>query len=302
MTPADWLSSEDPKELLRFAAPRVPREHLSLVLAELAEATVYYWYVQYPGDWRPAWAVATLRAWCFGHASDEELRRARDAVLAAVELPDTDSLADQAARAAASCVVSCASVPLQRAMNKVGQRVDHDSMGLPELVARAAHSASLATQHGFDGQVASYRASHAHLAGLVRRLISFPSRSNLEWEATAGVAFAGEVMLRLDGRKIGDVVRREDFGRLSAERAVAFDAAQQGAERPLPSDDRAELRRGPSGCVMSPIFVDGQQVGTRISCYGHEEAPPVAVVQAPAQIEKDDSASDYWGRIVTVID
>lgn len=292
MTPEGWRSSDDPRALLCFAASCIPREHLALVLAELAEATVYYWYVRYPLDWRLAWAVATLRAWCFGHATNDELERARDQVLDARVLPLSDGHADQAARAAATCVVACTTASLCRTMTAVVEPRDLDSMGLPDLLAGAAHFAALAAQHGFDGDASAYEATHRRLADLTRRLIAFPARPNEEWLATPGLAFSGDAMLRLDGRKIGDVVPRDDFARLSAERAVAFDAAQQLAdpESPLPSAHRdppppqARL----SGCVMTPIVIDGRQVGTRISCYGHPEAERAAA-PAPVIIKREDS-------------
>lgn len=298
VTPANWLSSSDARELLGFAAPRIPREHLSLVLAEMAESTVYYWSVRYPLDWRLAWGVATLRAWCFGHASTEELKRARDLVLEAHRLPFSDSHVDQGARAAATCVVGCTTVPLQRAANSIAQPVDLGFVGLPDLVADAAHHASLAVQHGFDGEASSYAASQVRLADLIRRLIPFPALANRQWVGSPGIAFAGEVILRIDGRKIGDVVRREEFNQLSGARAVAFDAAQQDAEpeSPLQFSHREQVRllaEAPvaptarrTGCVMSPIMIDGVQVGTRISCYGHPELQTAPA--ASVKIKKDD--------------
>jgi hypothetical protein len=160
-------------------------------------------------------------------------------------------------------------------------------MGMPDLLGGAAHFASLASQHGLEGDASSFRASQGHLAELIRKLISYPTRRDEDWVATPGLVFAGEAMLRIDGREIGDVVRREDFTGLSAERAVAFDAAQQNpsSETPLPSgyrvhlkrlaEQQAALRARPSGCVASAIIVDGRRVGTRLSCYGHEhEATP----------------------------
>ena len=67
-------------KLVTDLAPIVTEEwgHFRLVLAELAECAWPAWHRAFPHDWRPAWCVATVRAWCFGEATIAQVLEAKE--------------------------------------------------------------------------------------------------------------------------------------------------------------------------------------------------------------------------------
>ena len=174
MTPESWASSRDARELLRFCAERIPRQHLCLVLCEIATAALPHWQSRHPEDWRPAWCVATVRAWCFFQADESELRRALEAVQA-IEDPEPSGIA---ALAAAASTAAAAKAALWRTTTAVADSDYVDPAGFVANAVSVAQVASIAAEFGGD---APDEERLSALADLIRHLVLFPQRSNRRW-------------------------------------------------------------------------------------------------------------------------
>lgn len=75
LTQASWASCRAPGTLIQHAAPRIPRRHLALILADLTSTTWPVWHRAFPDDWAFALRVAALRGWAIGEVSLAELGR-----------------------------------------------------------------------------------------------------------------------------------------------------------------------------------------------------------------------------------
>jgi hypothetical protein len=235
---ADWNNSTDSRALLRFAAPRIPRQHLGLVLAELATKAWPHWNKLNPDDWRPAWCTASLRAWCMGELSIEELRRANSAAYAARDeawrkyaAADADAYAAAAAASAAAYAADADAAAYAAAYAAAAAAYAADAAAAAaDAAAYAADADASAAAYARWSQRWSeeFTKELARSAVLVRRLIPYPVESSKKWEVMGhNQRIAGGAMLRLDGWVLVDSVAAADFGK-DARQAIEFDMAAEG--------------------------------------------------------------------------
>lgn len=224
LTEAQWLGLPDAAALLRHAIPRIPVQHTCLVLSELAELAWPAWQRAAPGDWRFAWCLTALRAWCVGEASLKELDQARSALLRAIARRgprSPSSAADASVRA-----VACASL---YAGFRVGDEVSPDPalellqhlasvraardprLGAARMTAEVAASADGPLSHAY-GALARAEAQRlerqcarevsAGVAEALRAWIPYPWRPSADWFLGGAQVKAGDAVIHLDGWRI----------------------------------------------------------------------------------------------------
>jgi hypothetical protein len=222
MTREEWERCTDPEALLRYAAPRLSRQHLCLVLCEVLQPTVARRVQAHPEEWTAAWALAVLRAWCLFLVSDRELREAQAEFDAFEFQPTVLDRCVEGAIAAGLWPTSTIAHPYTWGLD----------VNPAAFIRRAAEVASLAAsfEEPHPPDVAQRRSVLQRSAEIIRRLVPYPTTVDREWTNAPGIAWSGEFVLRIDGREVGDVVYRRDFASLSGDRAVAFDAAQRDGE------------------------------------------------------------------------
>jgi hypothetical protein len=222
MTPSQWDRSEDARELLDYAAPRIPRQ--LLVLASVACARTAERYLDDRTRGPALAALAMTEAWVWGRATIDEVRAAADAA-AATAAATAAAYAAAAANAAAYATATAAA-------------------------AAAANAAAYAAAYAAAAYAAVWSAAQdaklAELAILVRRIIPHPKVKRVEWPSRwydADHYLEGMlievpietglelVLFRVDGHVVETATAKEVItGELSGRMpmaAVAMDAAQE---------------------------------------------------------------------------
>lgn len=203
LSATDWARATDGRELIRFAAPRIPPQHLGLVLASLAASAWHHFHQFAPHEHRPALGLGALRAWCVGEMTAAELRSVVDEVKQAARcthrldtpVPHNSVMAIWAA--------------LEAAVAAHPGRTSSEASAVVEYVVcthvEDANARGGLTRATRDEQLEA-------LAKHIRRQVPWPAVASSRWECAPGVAFSGGAVLRLDGWEIGDAVTLEEFG------------------------------------------------------------------------------------------
>lgn len=253
LSTAQWAMAVDGRELLRFAAPRIPPQHLGLVLASLAASSWRHLHAFAPGDPRPALAIAALRAWCHGEATVAELASAIEGV------KQTSRAIDQRSNPAPKHAVMAIWNALEAAISSAEGRseIPARAAGLVRAVSSVVESVVCAEVEDANARGLITRATREQqlqsTATLIRRQLPWPAVASNRWEATPGLAVSGAAVLRLDGWEIGDAVTIEEFKTMSGPRAVAFDAAQLGRSDHLGSPWPSEAAKAPDTAPPPPL-------------------------------------------------
>ena len=235
LTQFEWHTSTNAEELLEHAVPLIPSRHTSLVLAEIAESVWPNWHHARPEDWRPAWLLATVRAWCFGQAAIDEVFEARENARDACDglmrvggnrpngwLPAWK--ASGMALTAASYATDEPTGPIyaDAARHVVDWTVsaladaspDVESVSFASLFAHSSPFAetkvySLANGYLYDSlKQQRERELQSRFADLIRRLVPYPSRLSRQWVQSKRRIFAGDAVLEHDGWGITAAVSR----------------------------------------------------------------------------------------------
>lgn len=237
MTPFEWETAQTPWPLLEFAIPRIPRQHLCLVLAEILR-TVGHPRERGPATLALSCSVASVREYCLGQAD------AVDVSLAARDAADVRRYADglgprghELATIAHGVLLltRVALAPMEPVLPPARWAKDRDPLGLAakvkELLESAAHAVRLTRPEA---------ASFETWAELVRDLVPFPSTANREWRCHRGFVFSGDTLLRFDGDELGAVVPAEALAKMHREDRLALDLACAAA--PEETEDARETR------------------------------------------------------------
>lgn len=215
----EWLGEVDGRRLIRFAASRIPAQHLGLVLASVAACGWSHVHRFAPSEWRPALALAALRAWCHGEATQTELESALECLK---QLRGSTDRRTNPAAHDAHAAIGCA---LEAVLLRGTKRAVNAAIAVVENLVCAeveeADARGVLTRDTRDQKLEA-------TAQLIRQQLPWPATASDRWELTLGLAMSGGAALRIDGWNIGDAVSLEEFGQLSGPRAVAFDAAQVG--------------------------------------------------------------------------
>ena len=181
MTPRQWSSSKDARELLRYAAPRVPRQLLVLASVACARTAIPYLNDETRG---PALqCLHVTEAWVWGRASLEEIRAAAaaayDAAAAAADADDANAAyAAYAAADAAYAAASAASAAYAAAYATASS------------AASAAYAADAAAAATAAATAATYAAAAANAAAAATAAAAAAKRAGLEVDFAAIVRAA----------------------------------------------------------------------------------------------------------------
>lgn len=251
LTLRQWRSVTDGRELIRFAAPRIPPQHLGLVLASLAASSWSKFHQLAPEDLRPALAIGTLRAWCHGEATAKDLGLALEEVR--VVARSIDPRRDPAAKHAVAAVWSALEAVLmsiQSGPRLAVKKLANEVSRLVESVVCAevedANTRGVITRETREQQLGA-------TARLIRSQLPWPATPSSRWEASPGIAISGGAVLRIDNWEIGDAVTMDEFNGLSGPRAVAFDAAQLGCAEHLGSEWQVDSPEVPVFVHPAPV-------------------------------------------------
>lgn len=217
---AQWHASTDARVVITHAINRIPRKHLCLVLAELAEQLWPYFHEKSPNDWRPAWCLATLRAWCFGEASLDDLRAAQaEARKVSVRGgPGDNAFAALEALKAMLTTTSYGCLELE-------EDEDLYATGAIDIFCAVAavkhHAVTKAATEAFEFKAfANFhnrtvaceqltrpmdRQSFEELAVFLRARIAWPARASERWVVRRGTVKSGDSTLVVDGWRIVEV-------------------------------------------------------------------------------------------------
>lgn len=240
MTPLEWETAQTPWPLLEFAIPRIPRQHLCLVLAEILR-TVGLPKERGPATLALSCSVASVREYCLDQAD------AVDVSLAARDAADVRRYAEglgprghELATIAHGVLMltRVALAPMEPVVAPARWAKDRDPLGLAakvkELLESAAHAVRLTRPEA---------ASFETWAELVRDLVPFPATANREWRCHRGFAFSGDTLLRFDGDELGAVVPAEALAKMHRADRLALDLACAAApEETEETEDARETR------------------------------------------------------------
>ena len=163
MTPRQWSSSKDARELLRYAAPRVPRQ--LLVLASVACARTAIPYLDDEARGPTLACLHVTEEWVWGQASLEEVRAAAWAAA------DAANAANAAAAAAANAAYAAAADAANAAYAAYAAAAAWSAYA---AAANAAAAAADADAYGTPRWREVRDAKLAELAVLVRQVLPWP--------------------------------------------------------------------------------------------------------------------------------
>ena len=224
MTPSQWSSSKDTRVLLRYAAPRVPRQ--LLVLASVACARTAIPYLDDEARGPTLACLHVTEEWVWGQASLEEVRAAAAA--------DAADAATDAAAVAAWATAAYAAAAYA------------DAAAAADAAYAAAWAAAAAYAYGTPRWREVRDAKLAELAVLVRQVLPWPvvEAGERQWPARwfdadnflegllieAPVVDGLELVVFRDEGHVVEVVTSKDVltvaGRMPSV-LVAMDAAQE---------------------------------------------------------------------------
>jgi hypothetical protein len=233
---AGWLSSKDACELFQHAVPLLSRHYLTLVLCELAERAHPHWTKFHSEDWRPAWCLATARAWCFGEATVHEVHAARVAGIAALKRWNPRARQEGTSSAAAYSAAKACVLATAYVWEHGDGPLSPDAAESCAFWAAAAHSADeeKAVQaffsEGADIPAAAvfareadeaaeevkeklHDARLAEVASHIRELVPYPSVLSRRWEPKERTAVAGHALLELEGWRIVGARKKREQGK-----------------------------------------------------------------------------------------
>jgi hypothetical protein len=229
LTYAEWLAAAEPERLLEHAVPRLSAQHTCLLLATIAERAWPAWHRLHPDDWRFALSVATLRAWCLGEASLEDLGEVKRATHLQRGQFKTRDDREIFARSPTLCGLQV----IWNAMECA--RTESKEVRLSSALAslRAVQRLALADDAKMQGALIERRRSWWHrptdeerwsppaidtravrksatrraasLSRLILRCTPFPSRDAMKWRRVGTRIRSGDGWLRLDGWRIAGV-------------------------------------------------------------------------------------------------
>lgn len=223
-----WLFSTDAGELIRYAIARLPAQHLSLVLAELAECAWPAWHRAFPHDWRPAWCVATVRAWCFGEATIAQVLEAKEGAWEACRAAVRDRRHRGSIRScalSASRVMSLAGAyvetadPEQREASAVEEffrclseavpNPEEEAIEYAETLSFEADSPHQRLYWAFHGEVEQERARERHArawsaraAETIQLIVPYPAEVSKRWVVVRDRVLIEGAVLHLEGWKV----------------------------------------------------------------------------------------------------
>lgn len=297
MTPLEWETAQTPWPLLEFAIPRIPRQHLCLVLAEILR-TVGLPKERGPATLALSCAVVSVRAYCLDREDTVGVHlAARDAADVRRYAQNLGKRGHELATVAHGVLLltRVALAPMEPVVAPAQWAKDRDPLGLAakvkELLASAAHAVNLTRPEA---------ACFETWADLVRELVPYPATADREWRSLPGFAFSGDTLLRFDGDELGAVIPADEVAGMRREERLALDLAcaaatkatedAREAREPFDSLRRSRGRIHPvtgrrwrPASPGEPAIIDvSPSAGRRLSCQGERlPAPPPATRTRP---------------------